>query len=231
MKKVLLVLLSLLLFLTSCADVPRLTIEVKTEDGVYRNGFYNDLYVIEPELHKKAFKYGDQQFYYLPNERFDLRMTYENSAEATAFCATEQWEEAKAFYSKDENFYFYCLRGNIFDLDNSEIFLVPDMDYEKFNMLYDFAETNGYDPFGAENKNTKRIINYEHSGNCEIVFYKESKDGVFTSFKGHEYHLLDGKLVLVYYYDANHGEKDELVYVEVPRDIAVYFEELLENMK
>ena len=231
MKKIVFALLSLLFFLTSCVDITRLTIEVKTKDGAYRSGFYDDLYVIEPEVHKKAFKYGDRQFYYLPSERFELRMTYENPADATAFCAAEQWEEAKDFYSKDENFDFYCLRGNVFDLENSKIFSVPDMDCEKFNMLYDFSERNGYDPFGAENKNTKRIANDAHRKNCEIIFYKESKDGVFTSFKGHNYHLIDGKLVLLYYYDANHGEKEELVYVEVPRDIAAYFEELLENLK
>ena len=54
---------------------------------------------------------------------------------------------------------------------------------------------------------------------------------IFLLFKGHKYHLLDGELVLVYYYDHNYGEKEELVYVYVPRDIAVYFEELLEEMK
>jgi len=231
MKKFIFVLLAICVFLTSCGNISSVTIEVETESGVYRNGFYGDLYVIDPKTPEKAFKYGKQQFYYLPNENFDLRITYENPAVATAFCHVEQWEEAKDFYSENENFDFYCLRGNVHDPKNSEIFSIPDMDYEKFNMLYDFAEAKGYDPFGAENINAKRIINYEHRGNCEIIFYKESKDGVFTSFKGHKYHLLGGKLVLVYYYDANHGEKNELVYIEVPRDIAAYFEELLKGLE
>jgi hypothetical protein len=230
MKKIVFLSLALMFFLVSCGNSSGLIIEVKTDDGGYRNGFYGDLYVIEPETAEKAFKYGKQQFYYLNSSRFDLRITYENPAVPTAFCAVEQWQEAKEYYSKNENFDFYCLRGNVHDQENSEIFSISGVDYEKWDMLFDFAEGNGYDPFGAENENIKRIESDEHFGNCEIIFYKESKDGAFISFKGHNFHLLDGKLVLTYYYDHNFGEKREFVYVEVPREIAIYFENLLEKL-
>lgn len=68
-----------------------------------------------------------------------------------------------------------------------------------------------------DNKQTKRL-----------VFYKESKDSLFISSKGHEYYIIDNALYFVYQYDYGHGEYEKLIAVSVPSAISDYFVKYME---
>lgn len=94
----------------------------------------------------------------------------------------------------------------------------------------DFAAANSYDPFDTKKSESAETIRLPipDSGKApRLVFYKESKDGYFTSDKSYQFHIAGGNLLLVCYYDYGHGEYEELVAVEVPDELGQYFIELL----
>ena len=55
-----------------------------------------------------------------------------------------------------------------------------------------------------------------------LAFYKKRKDGMFTSLQGHEFCIVDGKLLLVFYYDYGNGEYEKMAAVKVPGEISEY---------
>ena len=90
-----------------------------------------------------------------------------------------------------------------------------------------FSEKNCYEPFGSnKGKQTLRLPIPDRDESPELVFYRESNDSFFSSFT-HKFHVIDDKLLLVFFYDYGHGEYKELVAVEVPNELGKYFIELL----
>ena len=93
-----------------------------------------------------------------------------------------------------------------------------------------FAEENTYDPFGKDMGDIlPRIPKPAQDEAPELVFFRVSRDKCTVSYCGYTFHIIDGRLLLVYYYDFGHGEYEEIVYAEVPADLGGYFVNLLKN--
>lgn len=200
-----------------------------TIDGTtYRNGFYDDLWPFNIYFEEAYIKVGDNEFRHVDSEKYDLLYSGNGFTSAGIFyCEESQWEEAYDYYNDGENYRYYChIGGNYSKLAPT---IIDNIDTEKFDELMSFADQKAYEPFGVkEDVETIRLPEPDNEESPKLVFYKVSKDGYFESDKGNVFHVVNGKLLLVFYYDGNHGEYDELVAVEVPDDIGAYFVELVE---
>lgn len=200
-------------------------------DGtIYRNGFYgDDLIPINLTYKKKSFKMEQYEFNVVENEQFDwVHGKLGNTIQGVLYCAENQWETAKTYYADSDNFAYYCYVEGI---NATTSIALPNIDPEKFDELLEFTNANSYNPFGSNRHVKRRRLLMPDRNECpDIVFYKESNDGFFTTGKGKQFHLIDGKLLLVFYYDGNHGKSpEELVAVDVPDELGQYFIDLLYN--
>jgi hypothetical protein len=101
-----------------------------------------------------------------------------------------------------------------------------------FDRLSSFCEEHSYDPFSAKkNRSVVRIsLPLPGDGEPEIVFYKISKDGLFTSSKAHHLHIMNGVMYLAFQYCYDDGGDDEkLEAVELPDDLRLYFTSLIRD--
>lgn len=64
----------------------------------------------------------------------------------------------------------------------------------------------------------------------EIHFFKESKDGVFSTSKGYTFFLLEEKLFLLYQYDLSNITNPFMTVCEIPAEISDYFCALLKEL-
>jgi hypothetical protein len=194
----------------------------------YRNGFYGELWTFNLTFIGDTHKAGAHEFRRIEHRRFDLlHSKIGDKSGGILYCAEEQWETAKSFYADGNNFVYYCRIGRENTEHDSLIVTINDIDPLKFNALTDFANKNSYKAFGSNRgAETRRIAIPDGNVAPELVFYKESRDGIFTSFKGHKFYVLDGKLLLVFYYDYGHGKYENLVVVDVTEELGQYFVEL-----
>lgn len=225
MKKFLLAFFCLLslMGLTSCRFyVPD---SVSVDGVVYRNGFYGALWPCNLTYEDDVFQAGATEFRRVTCGNFNwIHSTAGTTANGVLYCAEDQWEEARAYYSNADNFVYYCKIGAKGSGSEPVITAVSALDPEKFDALLTFAEKNSYDPFGSNQKaETRRLPVPDERESPQISFYRESKDGFFTSFKGDKFHVINGELWLVFYYDYGHGEYEELVAVAVPDELGQYF--------
>ena len=192
---------------------------ITIENTVYRNGFSGDLYpLFYIDYPDDYYNVNGQTFHRVNCERFDLMYTPTNgSAFDALYCSEEQWEQARSYYADGENFIYYCSDK-----------VLPNMNVTKFDELMEFVKENEYNPFGS-NSDVKTCRLPMPDRSSELIFYKESKDGILVSSKGNGFYLINGKLLMVFYYDMGHGNYEELVAVEVPEEIGQYFVELLEQ--
>jgi len=191
----------------------------------YRNGFYGDLWPNNFTFKGDSVNVGDNEFDHINCEKFDwVYSTIDGTTSGILYCEERQWDEAHKYYSDNNNFVYYCSSG-----EESDIATITNIDSKKFAALMDFAKKNSYDPFGSnEGVKTRRLHNPDMDKSPELIFYKESKDGFFTSFRGYKFHVLDGKMMLVFFYD---GGSDELVAVDVPNKLGQYFIKLLQQLR
>lgn len=191
---------------------------ITIENTVYRNGFSGDLYPFNIDYQDDSYSVNGQTFHRVNCERFDLMYTpTDGSAFDALYCSEEQWEQARSYYADSDNFIYYCSDR-----------VLPDVNVTKFDEFMEFAKDNEYHPFGS-NSDMKTCRLPMPDMSSELHFYKESKDGILMSSKGNGFHLINGKLFMVLYYDMGHGNYEELVAVEVPKEIGQYFVELLEQ--
>ena len=108
------------------------------------------------------------------------------------------------------------------------IITISDIDQKKFVDLMVFADENSYNPFNSKNNViTQRLPIPDKDESPQLVFYRKSKDGFFTSSEANKFHVINDKLWLVFFYDYNHENNEELVAVTVPNELGQYFIELL----
>ena len=65
----------------------------------------------------------------------------------------------------------------------------------------------------------------------EIHFYKESKDGAFSTSQGYTFILHENNLYSLYQYDFGDDEKPVMLVRDVPTEISDYFCTLLNELK
>lgn len=229
MKKFILGILSVfhILTLTACSVVSGVP-ETVTIDGVtYRNGFYEGLWPVfgqvgyigsETLQEEVIYDDGTRKFRRVDFEGHDWVHSYTGgTTNGVVYCEESQWEQEYAYYSDSSNFLYYG-GGS----------LKPDIDPEKFDELLSFADKNRYKPFGSnKGVETRDLPIPDRDESPKLSFFRVSNDGYFVSYKGDTYHIVDGKLVLVFYYDYGHGEYKKLVAVDVPEELGQYFIDLL----
>lgn len=236
-----LIVLSLLGILTLAGCVrfveglPGVPETVKIEGEKYRTGFYDDnLWLQTLTYTGEEYEVNGITFQRVEDGAFSfLRARTGPKTGGMLYCLDTQWQDAKDYYADGENYNYYCIVGAIEAMpDEKQTFAIPDMDLEKFDALTHHGSVFNYDPFDfIHNKAAEyREITVDTSKvdpRPYISFYKDSKDGVFTSYKAHYFFLMDGKLYLARY----HNSSEEVVAaVEVPEETADYFIEIIEEL-
>lgn len=205
--------------------------KVTIEGTTYRNGFYGDLWSENLIYKGDSYKVGNNEFHRVECEKFDwVHSDIGSTTSGVLYCAESQWEQAYEYYHDSDNFTYYCRIGAQYEDRDPVLVTISDMDTTKFEELMSFADKNSYNPFGSnKGVETRRLPIPDRDEAPELIFYKVSKDGFFTSYQGDEFFVIDGKLLLLFYYDYGHGQYEELVAVEVPDEIGKYFIELVEQ--
>lgn len=231
------VLLSCLMFLTSCQLIRALAPhepETVTVEGVsYRHDFYSDLYPqnIAREADGPCYEIDGYKFYPVSGSPYAWLIctngdsTAERAEDGTLhngslYCAESQWEEAQAYYADMAHFAYFCRVGGNFVDTEPEIIPLPGLASTQFDRLMAFAEANCYEPFAParnEEIETQRASYPGRDGAPRLIFYRESGDGFFTSTRRFHFYFLDGALLLVYRYDRSN---DAMNVVPVPEDVA-----------
>jgi hypothetical protein len=212
-----------------CFFARSLKTTVTYSEREYKTGFYGELYFpVDIDFGGEEFELDGRTFYTLPLEGHHWIYTF-TGAQRVVYCLSEEWEQENAYYSDNDNFDFYCSMGNVYEpLTVAEI---PNMDYDKFEELGTFADEHGYDPFNAKADKGQKAYPMPDWRDGEIRFYKVSKDGLFSSTKGNNLHLIDGRLVLLYRYYFADDEAQECMYgVELPSELSDYFIGILQTI-
>lgn len=209
--------------------------ETVTIDGTaYRSGFYGNLFPVNMTYGSDIYTVNGTEFRRVICDHYNWMHTSNGTAAGgTIYCDDSQWAQAKAYYEDAGSFMFYCKVGveNVYE-DRQPVIvdLSEEIDPLKFDTLMEFAASNSYDPFDTKKNESVETIRLPIPDSGEaprLVFYKESKDGYFTSDKSYQFYIAGGNLLLVFYYDYGHGEYEELAAVEVPDELGQYFIELL----
>lgn len=185
------------------------------------------------KIERLAVEIDGKQYYRMDNGRFPMLFRLDSvsfgTLEGRLYCAEDRLEEARAYYADGANYDYYCRIGAWSEEETPEYRYIPDMDAAKFEQLMAFAGENAYDPLGSDKGDTLARIPKPEEDAPELVFYRESSDRCIVSHCGYSFHIIDGRLLLVYYYDFGHGEYEDIVFVEAPADLNDYFVKLLEN--
>ena len=103
------------------------------------------------------------------------------------------------------------------------------VDTQKFKELLEFGEGNEYIPFayGKNSEQERKTVTMPLPDDKQrLIFYRESKDGCFCSYRGSHFYVVDGQLYLTYQYQR--GTK-EWIATPVPEALSNYFCELVKN--
>ena len=199
----------------------------------YRTGFYGEDCGFRPEIQGETVVIDGEAYSLVNSDRFSMLLDGQGVSNGilsgVLYCAEDQLEAACAWYADDANYDYYCRVGAQY-VDRDPEYRLLDMDAEMFHRLMDFAAENAYDPFGVNRSNSLlRLPIPDRDAAPELTFYRESRDGCIVSYQGHHFHIVDGKLLFVYFYDYGHGEYAEMAAVEAPAELSDYFVNLLEN--
>jgi hypothetical protein len=213
---------------------------VEHEGVTYRYGFYDEyLHLTNDYWNKTSLSDEELGVFREGGHRF-MRESYGNGFDfllsdagdkwaGILYCSEIQWEEAKAFYDDHNNYTYYCD-------EKREPTIECEIDGDKFNELLTFIYTHSYKPFGSNDHVEIVPFAYEEWGNTkEYVFYKKSKDNIFTSSTGtgSSLRIIDGQLYKVFDYigdgDINKFEGDTMNGVAIPNDLSTYFIEFLRD--
>lgn len=235
MKKLLIILMSMLFLLFGCIspnpDTPE-SIETDTttnlpEYKTYKTGFYSTMFPNKFEYTDNTFSAQNMELTQIEHKKFYLYHTNTGSyTEGTIYCEESQYDEVSAYYSDPKNYTYHCILGVNSDTTSEKNVSLDDVDISKFDALLEFGENSSYDPFNfLHNSKIDKIELPMPDDNVEtrMIFYKESKDSLFTSSKSEEYYIIDNTLYLVYQYDYGHGEYEKLIAVKAPDEISKYF--------
>lgn len=218
--------------LTGCSAIPDEPEKLSIGTETYVTGFYGDLFPHKFDYAEEQGQAGEQEYRRIDYDGFDLIHTSSGLySEGTIYCNERQLEEARSYYSDPDNYCYFCRVGVEKEGSSPLLIDLEDVDTKMFDALIGFAEENGYQPFASGQNEKVKMVEMpmpDETKSPVLIFYKESKDGMFTSGKGVKFHIIDGALMLVYYYDYGHGEYEKLVAVRTPDEISNYMVDFLE---
>ena len=214
--------------------LPRVAETVEINGKSYRTGFYGDCYLMD-DLPLSGLEYELDEITYqaLQHPEFDL---WYNGSDSVMYCAEDQWEAAKTYYADDQQYSYYCSVGvAIQDQNNpTEDKIKPTVydisekvDVQKFKELLEFGEGNEYIPFayGKNSEQEQKTVTMPLPDDKQrLIFYRESKDGCFCSYRGSHFYVVNGQLFLTYQYHPN-----KWIATPVPEALSNYFCELAKD--
>lgn len=240
MKKYILVILSVMLIsnFASCAFEKDLLLNITIEGKEYQKAFVGELYPLDtdfPGADEEGIHISGERYYKYQLTAFDCYIAYDNNAEPNVYFESGRFEDAVSYYRNAENFKSFCLLGNIHDENDQQILEVKEIDSLMLDQLLEFSKDNDYDPFTSFNNEegiiTVSIPNPNDWMAEEIHFYKESKDGAFSTSIGYTFILYESKLCLLYQYDFTDEESPVMLIRYAPTEISDYFCYLIENLQ
>ena len=237
MKKYIMLFLSLILVLclSSCTlnlDTP----DTVTLDGKeYKKAFVGELYPLDEVVSNDGVRASRKVYYKYSQTPYDCYIVYDRNAEPNVYFEAGKFDEAKLYYGNSNNFNFFCLMGNIHDENDQQINHLENIDHSIFDSLLEFSNDNEYNPFTSFNSEEGLIkipiANPDDWMADEIHFYKESKDGAFSTSQGYTFILHENNLYLLYQYDFGDDEKPVMLVRDVSTEISDYFCTLLNELK
>ena len=241
MKKYILVILSVILILNSasCTLKKDLPVNIIIEGKEYQRSFIGELYPLDtgfPDADdKEGIRISGEYYYKYQLTDFDCYIAYDNNAEPNVYFESGRFEDAVSYYRNAENFKFFCLLGNIHDENDQQILEIKEIESLMLDQLLEFSKDNDYNPFTSFNKEegitTVSIPDPNDWMADEIHFYKESKDGAFSTLKAYTFILYEDKLCFLYQYDFTDEKSPVMLIRYVPTEISDYFCSLLENLQ
>jgi hypothetical protein len=241
MKKYILVILSVMLILNSasCTLKKDLPVNITIEGKEYQRSFIGELYPLDtgfPDADdKEGIRISGEYYYKYQLTDFDCYIAYDNNAEPNVYFESGRFEDAVSYYKNAENFKFFCLLGNIHDENHQQILEIKEIDSLMLDQLLEFSKGNDYNQFTSFNKEegitTVSIPDPNDWMADEIHFYKESKDGAFSTSKAYTFILYEDKLCFQYQYDFTDEKSPVMLIRYVPTEISDYFCSLLENLQ
>jgi hypothetical protein len=232
LKKVvkLLLLSNFYLVLFACNSHFKIPETVTIEGVSYRSGFYGDLFPVNFTYSNDYYEAKGNKFRRVNFEMFDLiEFANDGSTLDVLYCAESQWEQAYTYYMNRDNFVYYCRVGMPNIYIDPIIITISSIDHKKFDDLMVFSNENSYNPFRKNNNViTQKLPIPDKDESPQLVFYRKSNDGLFTSSEANKFHVINDKLWLVFFYDYGHGNYEELVAVTVPNELGQYFIGLLQ---
>lgn len=210
------------LLLPSCRFINPMQETVEINGKEYKLAFTARLYPTEDMVGSDTdVKINGRSYILYQDGEYDCYVSYDNNAEPNIYFNVDQYDEAVSYYTNSENYTYFCKLGNILEPDNLHI--IQNIDSGLFEKLLSFSHDNSYNPFTSFNDDDELIripvSDPDNWTDDEIHFYKESKDGAFSTLQGHTYILLDGKLALLYYYDFADSDKPVMLIREIPSDL------------
>lgn len=226
MKRKILILAALAIYIlltfAACNSMPD---EVIIDGESYKLAFTARLYPVDMSfMDQTGIKVSGNRFHYYPGSAYDCYVSYDNNGEPNIYFKESEFDDALAYYTDSENFTYYCALGNFHDTEECTTHTIEDINTELFEKLLTFSHEKDYNPFALfkNEKDLKKVpvADPDNWTSEEIRFYKESKDGFFSSFQGHIYILLDGKLALLYYYDFGNEDEPVMLIREIPSELS-----------
>ena len=228
-------LLILVLCFSSCSlnlDKPdTVTIEGKE----YKKAFVGELYPFDEFDSDDGVTVSGNLYCKYSQTAYDCYIAYDRNAEPNVYFSSEQFDEAFSFYNDASNFNFFCLLGNIHDEKDQKILEIQEIDSLMFNSLLEYSAKNDYNTFASfNNEDGIKKVPIPHPNNWtddEIHFYKESKDGAFSTSKGYTFIMVDDRICLLYQYDFGDENNPIMLVREIPEDMSEYFCTLLKELQ
>lgn len=213
--------------LIGCLPTVAETVEINGKS--YRTSFYGDCYLMDDlPLSGAEYELDEITYWALQHPEFDF---WYNGADSVMYCAEDQWEAAKTYYADDQQYLYYCSVGvTIKDQTEPTLYDISGkVDTQKFKELLEFGEGNEYIPFayGKNSEQERKTVTMPLPDDKQrLIFYRESKDGCFCSYRGSHFYAVDGQLYLTYQYQM--GRK-EWIATPVPETLSSYFCELVKD--
>ncbi len=200
----------------------------------YKKAFVGELYPFDESLSDDGVKVSGNFYYKYSETPYDCYIAYDRNAEPNIYFAKEKFDEVVSYYNDPNNFKFSCLIGNIHDENDQQIINLGNLDHSIFNSLLEFSKSNDYNPFTSfNNEEGLKRVPVTDPGDWtadEIHFYKESKDGAFSTSQGFTFILYENKLHLLYQYDFSDDETPVMLVKDIPSEIGDYFCTLLKEL-
>lgn len=223
-----------LLALAGCGVLPISPSSVKIEGTTYRTGFYpDDLWAKSVPYTEEEYKIGGVRFRLLEGGTFDCaRGDTGPKSGGMIYVAAAQFEQAKAYYADPEQYGYYCIIGSKLAKEGEKkVFEIEDIDLEQYDALMDRGGAYNYDPFDPVKNAASEFKSVDFDTRKIdvrpfISFYRESRDGLFTSSKASKFFILDGKMYLARYWN---GKEERVSAVEIPEENSAYFVALVEE--